>query len=469
MDSPRRLEKARKILLGLMFAASTAASKSSKRKTAEGLALKAATLRGQLTFLPLVPKVVLDVAAALRGAHFRSAPSYLGELRLAHLEEDYDVGPALARTFVDCRRALLRGLGPAKKATGLPLELLYFAPVPPPPAGPGDLPSALSSYLVAEGWLLREIELANSKLGHVRVISPADLSEDDWALGYLVMELFLPVSKSDVRGTGAARRLRCDCAWGTDSRFFCAAHSLLYQKRRREQESGFLAETDEALEVVLFPTFEGLVPEKAAVIRAWQLFAPPGHPPLGGHSARRSGAKRRARPGWSVLAIQHLGRWASVAVLGYIEEALAELAAGPAPVGGDASRWEEKDSWAQPLESISKRVAALKKALGEVKARLSELEAADHSEQEGVALVGQQAAPLPERRFLRAERGGKLHREASHQEKLPAYLWVTGCGWSFGRSDHWDWASEEDCLAPGANLCAAGCDLPEAPAPAASP
>ena len=53
--------------------------------------------------------------------------------------------------------------------------------------------------------------------------------------------------------------------------------------------------------------------------------------------------------------LQHLGRWASVAVLGYIEEALAELAAGPVPVGGDASRWEEKDCWAQPVESKRSR------------------------------------------------------------------------------------------------------------------
>ena len=43
-----------------------------------------------------------------------------------------------------------------------------------------------------------------------------------------------------------------------------------------------------------------------------------------GHSARRSGIKARARAGWALWKISALSRHASSAVMGYVEEALAE-------------------------------------------------------------------------------------------------------------------------------------------------
>ena len=75
----------------------------------------------------------------------------------------------------------------------------------------------------------------------------------------------------------------------------------------------------------LFPAKGGGAATKKQVVNSWQALAPPGHPSLGGHSPRLSGAKRRAPEGWSLTAIQHLGRWASSAVLAYVEEALADL------------------------------------------------------------------------------------------------------------------------------------------------
>ncbi len=120
------------------------------------------------------------------------------------------------------------------------------------------------------------------------------------------------------------------------------------------------------------------------------------------------------------------------------------------------------------MEPLSKSLDTPKESLGDVKARLSSPEPLDREAQERVALVGQQQ-PLPQRRVLRAERGGKLPREASHQADLPAYLWTAGCGWPFGCTAQWQWAKEENCLAPGANLRSGGCELPEEPVPAASP
>ena len=57
---------------------------------------------------------------------------------------------------------------------------------------------------------------------------------------------------------------------------------------------------------------------------------------VGGHSARRSGAKRCALEGWHITAIQHSGRWASSQVLEYVEEAYAEVP-GTGQVAGGAT------------------------------------------------------------------------------------------------------------------------------------
>eukprot|EP00972_Heterocapsa_arctica_P063033 9298949-Heterocapsa_arctica.AAC.1 len=60
------------------------------------------------------------------------------------------------------------------------------------------------------------------------------------------------------------------------------------------------------------------------MVSAWGMAAPSAARPPSGHSARRSGAKRYARAGYSLWMIQFLGRWESTVVLDYVEEALAE-------------------------------------------------------------------------------------------------------------------------------------------------
>ena len=45
-------------------------------------------------------------------------------MRIGHIKEKNNVRPCLARVFVACRRAILRGLGLPKKAMELPLGLL---------------------------------------------------------------------------------------------------------------------------------------------------------------------------------------------------------------------------------------------------------------------------------------------------------------------------------------------------------
>lgn len=47
---------------------------------------------------------------------------------------------------------------------------------------------------------------------------------------------------------------------------------------------------------------------------------------IGGHSARRSGAKTLSRCGWEIWKTQFHGRWGSDAIKAYTEEIFAEVA-----------------------------------------------------------------------------------------------------------------------------------------------
>ena len=155
-----------------------------------------------------------------------------------------------------------------------------------------------------------------------------------------------------------------------------------------------------------------------------------------------------------------LGRWASAAIMGYVEEALAEL-----PVPGDGSRREEPapakptDDWEVAVPALEERLKTLESQLAKVRERMSRSEAkVTEIAQKAVA-----AAPEPlERRFLKSTRpNGKIHREASRaSENTPTWAMTTGCGWRFGLSLHYEWITEAEFRqAEDRLLCDKDCDV----------
>jgi len=357
-SSPGKRARWLKRLQDGFFAASATDSKNSKRFTVERLAKLSLNLgldAHAAEIYPLSKKTVEEVAAALKGGDYRAADQYLGELRLGHIESDNEISALLARTFANCRRSVLRGIGPAEKAAELQLRLLLIATPHDCPLG-GTLQNPLGSYVVAEAWPLREIELANIRIADVRNVTEEESVEEEED-PELVMELCLPISKADHRGTGAKRRLRCECA--SNGKYLCGPHALLEQWETRVTELGGDPDDVESLgrDILgepLFCTLYGDEAPKQEVINAWQQLAPPEHPKLGGHTPRRSGAKRRAREGWPLNLIMLLGRWASAAVLGYVEEAMTETAPG--------FRQQLQlgyDNWEEALPTLSKRVSQL--------------------------------------------------------------------------------------------------------------
>ena len=176
------------------YAKNVEAAKFSKLALAEELA----TLGGCEPIYPLCKETLLTVAGALDKAGYRSAPAYIAELRLRHIELDFAISPALDRTFKKVNDAITRGLGPAKKAPEVKLSAIQHTVA-------SSVVGAADAYVVSLHWLLRADETENLLLSETSLVlhgsrtDPGDVT------------LRVPTSKTDPRGNGASRRLTCIC------------------------------------------------------------------------------------------------------------------------------------------------------------------------------------------------------------------------------------------------------------------
>ena len=109
---PAAREAAQVEVRSKFYAKNVETTKSSKLALAEELAI----LGGCEPIYHLSEVTLLTVAGALDSAGYRSASSYIAELRLRHVELDFAISLALNRTFKKVNDAVSRGFGPVKKA-----------------------------------------------------------------------------------------------------------------------------------------------------------------------------------------------------------------------------------------------------------------------------------------------------------------------------------------------------------------
>ena len=160
--------------------------KSSKLALAEELA----TLGDCGPIYSLTEVTLLTVAGALDSAGYRSASSYIAELRLQHIELDFAISPALKRAFKEVIDAVTRGFGPVKKAPEVKLSAIQQNT-------DTMIVGSADAYVISLHWLLRAGETEGLSSGmaslilHEEVSGPGDVT------------LRLPTSKTDQRGNGA--------------------------------------------------------------------------------------------------------------------------------------------------------------------------------------------------------------------------------------------------------------------------
>ena len=397
------------------FSNNVAATKKAKRALAEDLV----QLAGFDEVYPLSPDKVKVAAAALKGAHFRSAASYIGELRLGHIERDLVISPALGRMLKLVNDSMERGIGPPQKATEAQFEEFDLLV-----DNDAFILGGTDSYVVAVNWLLREAELLNIRAdpSHVYITG---------AVGCEVVTLRLPTSKNDQTGLGAARTLSHECdgrgrlLMRTSST--CPVCAILRQLRRLYAKFGCESIEDlSAHQLPLFPASNGDAPSKNLVIEAWSAgwLNPSGARALSGHSARRTGAKRRAKLGWSLWQIQFMGRWAASTVVDYVEEAMAEVTVDwSAGAGGQDQQEPECSHTSLAIPALSDRVEKLEARLEEWR---NAGKAFDNNSLDMMAPGAEYSA------YKVLLTGTRAHKIDSSILEWPRTLWVTSCGWRCG-------------------------------------
>ena len=323
-------------------APTTRGVKASKKKLVEDL-----IIRADGGPYPLTTHRVKCAAASLKHAGYRGAAGYLGEAKQGHILEGNAWTVQLALELKDSVRSCLRGIGPPERAPEVRAALaakmedaVYATGVKNGPRRPRR------AWVVALWWFLREIELAALSI-HGSSVKVWDMR------GRKRVTLYLPMSKMDQRGRGAARTWSCLCGSGTKADCvvpvednFCPVCTVSKQIDEMETISGISRTDDAARTVPLFATEAGGAPEKRATVEAWDHLvgeaAARGVEPgdkaedfgeylgVDGHSPRRSAAKMLIRMGWTREAVAWLGRWGSDALLCYIEEVTAaDEAYGP--------------------------------------------------------------------------------------------------------------------------------------------
>ena len=294
-----KMKEAVESLKGDFWANTTRRARESRRTLVLQLALEVGG-RGQRIF-PLRQSVIEGVAAALKQAGMASGDQYLNELKLAHIEAGCDLTAWMVRSFTLCKRALVRMRGPVKKATEFRLESLDWDCLQTVNRVARGVKVGILGYAWAHVWMLREIEVSHVRWKDVETVTEGKL-----------VKLFLPLSKTDQRGLGVRRTLKCcgttPCIAG------CAWHVWTWiVKHLKGKEDDFV-----------FGDSMGRRMSKDAVIKAWQAVT---DPTVTGHSGRRSGAMWYVRRGMTIEDLAFLGRWKSSVVISYAEDALQEVPA----------------------------------------------------------------------------------------------------------------------------------------------
>ena len=293
------------------------------------------------------PDVVHAVGATLRAGGYRSAGCVLSQMSVDAERAGIVITPAARRALADAARSCRRGLGPPLRAMALDFARFEHLPGDPTAWAPGGPAAPRNALIVAGWWMLREVEVANLRASCVAVAQGRCPS----------VALTLPASKADQAGVGVQRTHTCICRDGA-IRPFCPAHAawdqLLCLKRWFPDR---FVDGVASADLAFFPTSAGSPCTKdgftQTILRAAVLLDLPQRSALDnervtGHSMRATGAQFLARAGLDTYTVQLLGRWGSSAVERYVREAV---------ISGAASR-ARATQLAQTLTHMTGEVAA---------------------------------------------------------------------------------------------------------------
>ena len=287
--------------------------------------------------------------------------------------------------------------------------------------------SPLTAFFLGSAFMLREIELAYARLGHLCV---------DPVRRRAVLEL--PVGKTDPTAVGCTRTWGCICQ-PPAVRQECVFHMALEYQRKVQEMLEVEPGDPLTVSVPLFPDRAGKTVTKAAVSAMVEGLAELtgetlqdglGQRRFSGHSLRVSGAQWLGHLGFGVEQVQTFGRWSSDVVVRYLGESHVS----------DMARTHR--------QQLRERALLEGQALVTASRSGPQLETTDEVQKiVKDALAGPLAKVTGELDALRArtpasaelvlhERYKRVHRLACSLAE-PSDHWVTQCGWRFVTARKW--------------------------------
>ena len=269
--------------------------------------------------------------------------------------------------------------------------------------------------------------------------------------------LGLPVSKTDVQGTGAKRTLECWCgtAWVEENMIIdswsCPACTLKKQYETAMAYHRVDPQSLEALDAPLLFNTGGGGWSKAEVIASWRRVGTAKtkgvleRELITGHSGRRTGIQVLARNGWARWQIQFMSRHGSSAVDGYIDQAFQHQTVHWAPSGAAAS------SSGRGTDEVKAELAKLREEVEDMKKKAATMTPTQ-------AIADQTRAKEAEISvtYIRSEYSSSIHIVPSGAMVGPATEWRTACRWRFARLGKYELVSA-DALGVKCDRCEGKC------------
>lgn len=262
---------------------------------------------------PVTTELLEGVTALLIAGGYRSGDLYLSTLKRRHIMTSHAWGDLLALEAADCRRALLRGQGVAKRAPVVKLESCWADSTKYRELRLGDTQRAseLDMVNVACWWMLRGLEVGS-------ILATQVEEYDEAAVGRFGVRVKLGPTKNDIAGTSAPRGYLCLCASDLVPPIGCPACSLKRVLGASVKTTGHSA--------ALFCDASGAALSRNAWLEI--LARVTGLAAVGEHTPRRMGAQLLARLHVQKDVIKFQGRWGSDAIEKYIEASYEGFAAG---------------------------------------------------------------------------------------------------------------------------------------------
>ena len=373
------------------------------------------------TFLPITPEKIKCISAMARRGNYRSWPNYLSQAKLRHIRAGFMWTQALSLEAVTARRAVMRGIGPARQSAPLDLPKVVECSETPTSVIEGGPINSVAALHGGSFFMLREIELSLALCRSLHLDPEA-----------LTATLLLPASKTDTQALSVSRTWACTCARA-------ASNLCVYHRLSRHMDL-LLKQFGDPLpeKLPVFPSCEGQPVTKEKMVATIEEFArrtgsvlhdATGRRRFGGHSLRVTGAQYFSSIGLGETLISLLARWTSPTILRYIRD--APLQALDSEFGKamtsvsmrcqarpDVERilLDLKDMLAQTC-LISDQLKGQLAEEAQFRKRVSDLEKKVDSETNIVNLES-----------------GVLHKTLRNERLVPPALWKTQCGWPYAFS-----------------------------------